>query len=158
MAIGVHVVGIDIGHHRHDRIQVQKRCIRFISLHHDVVTGTEFGIRTSTDESPANHESGVEIGGCQHTGDQTGGGGFAMRTCNGNALFQTHQLGQHHGARHHRHEFLMGRHHFRVVRLHGRGCDHRASTGNVRRIMTDLGANPHGLQASKHWTISDVGA
>ena len=32
----------------------------------------------------------------------TGGGGLAVRARHGNALLEAHQLGQHHGARHHR--------------------------------------------------------
>ena len=34
--IGLHVVGVDVGHHRHHRQQVQERRIRLIRLHHDI--------------------------------------------------------------------------------------------------------------------------
>ena len=37
VAVGVHVVGVDVGHHRHHRHQVQERRVGLVGLDHDVV-------------------------------------------------------------------------------------------------------------------------
>ena len=117
MAIGLHVVGIDIGHHRHHRQQVQERRVRLVSFHHNVVARAQLGIGASAVELAADHKSWVQPTGVQHTGDQAGGGGFAMRASNRDALLEAHQLGQHQRTRHHRDMFFTGGQHFWIVGL-----------------------------------------
>ena len=35
VAVGLHVIGVDIGHHRQHRLQMQKRCVRLVGFDHD---------------------------------------------------------------------------------------------------------------------------
>ena len=39
--VGLHVVGVDVGDHRHHRQQVQERRVGFVGLDHDVVAAAE---------------------------------------------------------------------------------------------------------------------
>ena len=55
VTIRFHVVGVDVGDHRHHRQQVQKRGIRFVSFDHDVVAQAQLGIGARTVETTANH-------------------------------------------------------------------------------------------------------
>ena len=125
MAVGLHVIGVDIGHHRHDRQQVEEGCVRFVGLHHDVVALPQARIGTRAVEPSTNYKSRVESGLGEHARHQAGGGGLAMGAGNGNALFEAHQLGEHQGAWHHWNAAHPGRQDLGVVRLN-RGGGHHA--------------------------------
>ena len=99
--VGFHVVGINVGNHRHHGQQVQEGCVRFIGLHHDVVTCAQFGIGACAVQSTANHKRGVQACFSQNAGHQAGGGGFAVGPCNGHALLHAHQFSQHDRTGHH---------------------------------------------------------
>ena len=48
IVIGFEVIGLNIGHHRQHRLQVEERGIRLIGLSNQEATGTQTGIGTST--------------------------------------------------------------------------------------------------------------
>ena len=118
MAVGFHVVGVNVGDHRHHGQQIEKRGVGLIGLHHDVVTRTQLGISAGAVQASADHKGRVHAGLSQYAGDQAGGGGFAVCAGNCNAALEPHQLGQHERARHHRDAFAAGGQHFRVVSAH----------------------------------------
>ena len=76
MPVGVHVVGVDVGDHRHHRQEVQERGVRLVGLDHDVLATAQLGIGTGAVESTTDHEGGVQPRFRQHTGHQTGGRGY----------------------------------------------------------------------------------
>ena len=57
--VGFHVVGVNVGHHRHHRHEVQKRGIRLICLYYDVVATAQPRVGPRAVQAPANHKGGV---------------------------------------------------------------------------------------------------
>ena len=119
MAVGFHVIGVDIGHHRNHRRQEKEGRIRLIGFRHQKVARTELGIGAGRIQPATDNEGRIDAAFCQHTGDQTGGRGFAVGAGNGDALLQAHQLSQHERARHDRDSLFPGGHDLRVVFLDG---------------------------------------
>ena len=120
MAVGIHVVGVDVGHDGHDRRQAQEAGVRFVGLGNQIVSRAQAGIAAGGRQAAADHEGRVQSGASQRTGDQAGRGRLAVRTGNGDALLEAHQFGQHLRTRHDGNAGCAGSHHFRVVSLHGR--------------------------------------
>ena len=141
VAIGFHMIRVDIGHYGHHRQQVQEGCVRLIRLHHDVITAAQLGIGTGAVQAATNHKGGVQPGLRQHAGHQAGGGGFAVGAGNRNALLQAHQFRQHQRARHHWNTPGPCGHDFGVVCLHSSGGDHRVGGGHIGFGMAHIGLN-----------------
>ena len=158
MAIGFHMVGIDIRHHRHHRQQVQERRIRLIGLDDDVLAGTQPGIDARAVQSAANHKGRVQPALCQHAGDQTGRGRLAVGSGNRNALLHAHQLSQHLRAWHDGYRHLPGLHDFRVVGVHGTGCHHCFSSGHIAGSVADEGLDAQGGQPLQGSAVAEVRA
>ena len=137
VAVGFHVVGVDIGDHRNDRRQEQKRGIRLVGLGHQEVAAAQSGIGAGGVQATTNDEGRIDTAFGQDTGHQAGRRRLAVRAGDGDAAFQAHQLGQHLGARHDRDLLLSGGDHFRVVGLDGGGHDQRVRAGNIRGGMAD---------------------
>ena len=145
--VGVHVIGVDVGHHRDHRLQVQEARVRLVGLDHDEFTRTQLGVRAGRDQPPADHESRVEAALGQHARHQAGRGGLAVRAGDGDALLQAQQLGQHQRARHDRDALGARGNHFRVVRAH-RGRDHhRVGALDVLALVPEGDAAAHRRQA-----------
>ena len=70
VAVGVHVVGVDVGDDRHHRQQVQERRVRLVGLDDDVVAGAEARVGAGGVEPAADHEGRVEPGLGEHAGDE----------------------------------------------------------------------------------------
>ena len=158
MPIGFHVIGVDIRHHRHHGQQVQEGCIGLVGLHHDVVARAELGVGAGAVQAPTDHKRRVQTPFGQYTGHQAGGGGFAMGAGDGNALLEAHQLGQHQGPRHHWNAHFTRRKDFRVVRLHGGGCDHRVDRDQVAGCMAHKSPDPQPAQALQRRAVREVRA
>ena len=158
VAVGFHVVGVDIGHHRHHRQQVQKRRVRLVGFDHDVVAAAQPRVGARAVQAPANHKSWVQTSLGQHAGHQAGGGGFAVGARNGNALFEAHQLGEHQGARHHWDVQFACAQHLGVAGLHGRGSDHRIGPRHMRRVVAYVGLYAQRGQAAQGGAVSQVRA
>ncbi len=156
--IGFHVVGVDVGHHRHHRHQVQERCIGLVGLDHDVVAAAELGVRARAVQAPADDESGVQPALGQHAGHQAGGRRLAVRAGDRDALLQAHQLGQHHRARHDGNHALAGGEHLGVVGLHCRGRDHRVGADDVAVRVAHVGLDAQRLQAAQRRAVVQVRA
>jgi hypothetical protein len=137
VAVGVHVVGVDVRDDRHHRQQVEERGVRLVGLDDDVVAGAEPGVRAGGVEAAADDEGRVEPGLGEDAGDERGRGRLAVRAGDRDALLETHQLGEHHRARHDRHALRARRDHLGVVALHRARRDHRLGAGDVRGVVAD---------------------
>ncbi len=158
MAIGVHVIGVDVGHHRQHRHQVEEGGVRLVGLDHDELALAQRRVGASRVELAADHEGRVDSGFGQHAGDQRGGGGLAVSAGDGDAAAQPHQLGQHHGARHDRHMARARGQHLGVVALYGGGGDDRVGAGDMRGLMTDMDADAQFGQPARHGAVGLIGA
>jgi hypothetical protein len=158
VAVGVHVVGVDVGDDRHHRQQVQERGVGLVGLDHDVFARPQPGVGPGAVEPPADDEGRVQFGGGQHAGDQAGGGGLAVGAGNRDAFFHAHQLGQHDGARHHRQQLGVGGHHLGVVGLDRGGGDDAVGPVDVRGVVPDVDARAQLLQAAGGGAVAQVAA
>ena len=140
VAVGVHVVGVDVGDDRHHRQQVQERRVGLVGLDDDVVAGAEPRVGAGGVEPAADDEGRVEAGLGEHAGDERGRRRLAVRAGDGDALLQAHQLGQHHRARHDRDALGARGDHFGVVALHRGRRDDRVGAGDVRGVVADRDA------------------
>ena len=135
VAVGFHVIGIDVGHHRDHRIEQQEGGVRLVRLGDQEVALAEPCIGASRVELATNHEGRVHAALGEDAGDQRGGGGLAVGAGNGDSLLEPHQLGEHLRTRHDWHMTRPGGGHFRVVVLHrGRG-HHRIRTLDIRSVV-----------------------
>ena len=156
MPVGFHVVGVDVGHDRHHRQQIQEGRIGLVGFDHDVVSATQARIGPRAVEAPTNHKGRVQAGFGQHTGHQAGSGGLAVGARNCNALLETHQLGQHQGARHDGDVHFASAHDFGVVGLHRSGGHHRIGTCDVGLSVAHIGGDTQGRQAFEGGAVGKV--
>ncbi|MCY1520553.1 hypothetical protein D9M68_553350 [compost metagenome] len=157
-AVGAHVVGVDVGHHRHHRLQVQEAGVALVGLGHQVAAGAELGVGAGRVQAAADDEGRVEAAGGEHRGDQAGGGGLAVGAGDGDAVAVAHQLGEHFRARHHRQATFEGGGDFRVGLVHGAGDDQHVGAIGVFRAMADEYLRAELLQALGHRRGLEVGA
>ena len=59
MAVGFHVVGVNVGDHRHHGQQIEKRGVGFIGFHHDIVARAQLGIGARAVQATADHKGRV---------------------------------------------------------------------------------------------------
>ena len=139
MAVGFHVVGVNVGDHRHHGQQIEKGGVGLIGFHHDVVARAQLGIGACAVQASADHKGRVQAGLSQNAGDQAGSSRFPVCAGDRNAALESHQLGQHERARHHGDAFAPGRQHFRVVSAHSGRCHHGVDAGQVGCGMAHKG-------------------
>ena len=158
VAIGFHMVGIDVGDHGHHGQQVQERRIGLIRFDNNVVTRPEFGIGTGAVQPTADDEGGVQATLGQDARHQAGGRGFAVGTGNRNALLEPHQLRQHQRTRHDRNALFAGRQYLGVIRLHGCRGDHGINTCQVFCCVPHKGLDADARQATQRGAVRQIGA
>ena len=117
MAVGFHMISVDVGHHREHWRQIEEGRIGLVGFDDDEFTAAKFGVRTGGLQPSANDKRRIHAGLGQHARHQTGGGGLAVSAGNRDTLLQTHQLGEHHGARHHWNLVRSRSNHFGVIFL-----------------------------------------
>ena len=156
VVVGLHVVGVNVGHHRHHRQQVEERCVRLVRLNHDVITLPQPCVGARAVEAATDDKRRVEPGFRQDAGHQTGGGGLAVCASNRNALFKPHQLGQHDGPRHDGNVLFPRSNHLGVVLLHGGGRDHRVGIDQVAGLVTDIGLDAQRAEAPQRGAVRQV--
>ena len=150
------MVGIDVGHHSHDRQEVQKRSVRFIGFHHNVIACAQLGIGAGAVQAAANDKGGVQSTFGQDTGHQTRGGGFAVCARNGHPLLHAHEFGQHHSARHHRNVTCARHQHFGIVGFDGSGRDHRIGIFHILGTVTHKRLNAQAGQAAQRGAVGQI--
>ena len=95
MVIGLHVVGVDIGDHRHHGHEVKKRAIGLVGLGHEGIPQAKPRIGACAVKPATNYKGGVLARLSQQRGHKASGGGLSVRACNGNTLLHAHQFTQH---------------------------------------------------------------
>ena len=135
MAVGIHVVGVDIGHHGDDRLQHQERRIGLVGLGHQEVTLAQPRVDSRRQQSAADDERRIETALGQHAGDEARRRRLAVRAGDRDALLQSHQLGQHQRTRHDRHATLARGQDFGIVGRDGSRHDNYIGPGNVARFV-----------------------
>jgi len=131
VAVGIHVVGVDIGDDRDDGREQEEGRIRLIGFGHQKFARTQTCVRSGSVQFAANHKGRIKAGRFQNAGGQARRRGLAVRAGNRDALLEAHQLGQHLRARHHRNLAGARRDHFRVVFFHCTGNHHHIGASNM---------------------------
>ena len=137
VAVGLHVVGVDVGDHREHRRQVEERRVGLVGLGDEEFAVAEPRVGVGGQQPAADDERRVEAAFGEHRRDEARRRGLAVRAGDRDALLQAHQLGQHQRARHDRHAALARGDDFGVVRRDRRRHDDRVGVGDVRRRMAD---------------------
>ncbi|MNU98277.1 hypothetical protein D3C71_883820 [compost metagenome] len=145
--VGRHVVGVDVGDHGHQRLQVQEAGVAFVGFGDQVTAGAELGIGARGIQTATDDERRVQATGSEHRSDQAGGGGFAVGTGDGDAVAVAHQLSQHFCARHYRNTAFQRGGDFRVGRVHGARHHQHVSSGSVLGAVADEDLGTKGFQA-----------
>ena len=158
MAVGVHVIGVDIGDDRDHRRQIQERGIGFVGLGHQKITLAKPRIGAGGGELAADDVGRIHPRFAENAGDQAGGGGLAVGAGNGDAALQPHQFGQHQCARHDG-DFLLARgDDFGIGFLHGSRSHHRIGVGDVFAGMVVMDARAQTCQPLRHRVVGQIGA
>ena len=98
VAIAVHVLAIDVGHHRQNGRELEERAVALVGFGNQVLRGAKPGVGAHGIHAPAHHDRGIEPSGGKHRGHHAGGGRLAVHAGDGNAVFQAHEFRQHLGA------------------------------------------------------------
>ncbi len=101
-AVGAQVVGVDVGYHRHHRLQIQKRGIAFVGFRHQVAALAQTCVGAGAVQTAADDEGRIQSALGQQAGHQAGGGGLAVGAGHRDAVAEAHQFRQHFRPRHHR--------------------------------------------------------
>jgi hypothetical protein len=135
VVIGAQVIGIDVGHHRDHRLQVQERGIALVGLGNQITAGTETCVCMRAEQPAADHIGRIQTRLGEHAGDQTGRRGLAVRTGHRNAVAEPHQFGEHLRTPDHRDAALLGFANFRIVGGNRAGHDDDIGIAQMRRVM-----------------------
>ncbi len=131
------MVGVDVGYHRHHRLQVQEAGVAFVRFGDQVTAAAQLGIGTGRGQTATDDEGRIEPACCEHRSQQAGGGGLAMGSGDGDAMPIAHQLGEHLGPRHHRDALFQGQGHFRIGRIDRAGHHQHVGTGYIAGLVAD---------------------
>ena len=135
VAIAIHVLAIDVGHHREDRRELQERAVALVGLGHQVLRLAQPRVGAHRIDAAADDHRGIESAGGQHRRNHRRGRGLAVHAGDGDAVFQAHQLGQHLGALDHRNVLLVRGDDFGIVAMDGRADDDDFRAGDVLGAM-----------------------
>ncbi len=135
--VGRHVIGVDVGDHGDQRLQVQEARIAFIGFGDQVAAGAKLGIGACGVQTTTDDERRVQATGGEHRSDQAGGGGFAVGTGDGDAVAIAHQFSQHFCTRYHRDAAFQCSGDFRVGRVHGTRHHQHVGSGSVFGTVAD---------------------
>ena len=92
------MVFVHIGNHVDDGQKAKKRAVRFVCFGYQIFTVAKMGVGSVGVEPAADDNCGIKPCRIKNGCRKRCGGGFAVRTGNGNTLPQAHEFGQHFGA------------------------------------------------------------
>ena len=102
LAVGVHVVLVDVGDDPADGTHMQKRSVAFVGFGDEVGAAPQLRVAAIGRDLAADGETGCQSGGLENTCRHARHGGLAVGAGNGDALSIAHQFGQHRAAPQHR--------------------------------------------------------
>ena len=159
VAVGLHVVGVDVGDDRDHRRQIEERRVGLVGLGDQELALAEPRVRVRGQQPPADDERRIEPAFGEHRGDEARRRRLAVRAGDRDALLQAHQLGQHQRARHDGNAALARGDDFRVV-----GAPPRSTRRRRRRRATFAAAWPIAIvdaeprETARHRALGEIGA
>src|SRR5215831_3004356 len=131
----VEVFPIDRGDDGHHRRKEEKAAVAFVRLHNKVFAFPKPGGGAGLIHLAANHKGRIEMSCGEDGSDERGSRGLAVRSADGDAVFQPHQFGQHLRARDDRDLALVRFRYFGVVGSDRRRRDHDVRALDVCRFV-----------------------
>src|SRR5262245_60713230 len=131
----VEVFPIDGGDDGHHRRKEKKAAVAFVRLHDKVFAFPEPGRGAGLIHLAANHKGRIEMSCGEDGSDERRSRGLAVRSADGDAVFQPHQFGQHLRARDDRDLALVRFRYFGVVGSDRRRRDHDVRALDVCRFV-----------------------
>ena len=129
-----------------------------VGLHHHPVAAADAGVgAVGVDDAAVDHRR-IEAAGIEHRGDHRGRRGLAVRAADRDRPFEPHQLAQHLGAPHHRHEAGARRQHLGIVLLDRRRHDHDLGVADIVGAMADLDLDAELGEAARVGAVGEVAA
>ena len=150
MFVGFHVIGVDIGDHCQDRLQHQKRRVRFIGFGDQKLTLAQSRVGIRGDQPAADDERRIEPALRQYAGDKTGGRRLAVRPGHRDPLLEPHQFRQHQCAWHHRNAFFPRSADLGIIVSHGGRHDDDIRASDIVGSVTHRDAGTQCGQAARH--------
>ncbi len=135
VAIAIHVLAIDVGHHGENGRELQERAVTLVGLRDQVLRLAQTRVRAHGVDASADHDRRIEPAGRQHRCDHAGGGGLAVHARDGDSVLEPHEFGQHFRALDYGNMLRAGRGDFRIFARDGGAGDHDFSAGDVLRAM-----------------------
>src|SRR5207244_1094211 len=115
VAVGFHVIGVDVGDHSEHRLEYQKRRIRFVGLGDQKLAAAEARVRVRRNQAASDDEGWIESALGKDAGDEAGRRGLTVRAGDGDALLQPHELAKHERPWHDRNICFARSDYFRIV-------------------------------------------
>ncbi len=151
------MVGFDVGHDCHHRLQMQERGVTFIRFSDQITAVTQARVYARGFDQAAVDEGRIEARFSINAGDHRRGGGFTVGSGNGDAVTKTHQLGQHLCTADHRDTCFVCSNNFRVVGRDGAGNDHHAGIKDVFRAMVKIDSRTERRQLLRNRVRRQIG-
>lgn len=155
--VGTQVIGVDVGDHGHHRLQIQERGVALVGLRDQVAPAAEARVAAGAVQAPADDKGRVAPRLGQQGRDQAGRGGLAVSPGDRDPVTETHQLGEHLGARDHRDAARPRPRDLRVLRPDRGGHHHHIAILDVRRIVADDHAGAERAQALRDRVLPQIG-
>ena len=143
------MLAVDGGDHGDDRREQQERAVALVGFDDHVFAAAQARGGADVIHAAADDERGIEAGRGQHGGGHRGGGGFAVRAGDGDAVFQAHQFGQHFRARNDGNFQPVRFDDFGIVAANGRGDHHDVRAVHVFGLMAFENLRARGCAAAR---------
>ena len=109
-----------------------------------------------TVEQTTDNKGGIQTRFSEQTGDQAGGGGFAVGAGYRNAIAEAHDFGEHFCARHHRNTLFARRLHFRVLFVNRARHHHHVAAVHMTGVMPDQDARTQSCKSARDSVFTQV--
>jgi hypothetical protein len=139
MAIGFHVVGVDVGDDRHHRQQIQERRIGLVGLDHDVVAAAQRALAPGAVERPPITKVGSSPASASTLATRLVVVVLPWVPAMAMPCLRRISSASISARGHDRNVLLAGGQHLGVVCLHRGGRHHRIGTGHVGARVADMG-------------------
>src|SRR5579884_491050 len=155
----VQMLAIDVGDHGQYRRQLQERAIALVRLDHQKFAPAHARVAAAhRRDAPSDDNSGIHAGVAEDGGDHRRSRGFAVAAGDGDAVFETHQLGQQLAPGNDRNAEPLRLENLGVMGIDG-GTDHqRAGVADVFRRVSFVHAGAKFLKALGNGGQLRVGA
>ena len=88
--VGVHVLAVEVGDDGEDGGELEEGAIGFVGFGDQILAAAEAGVGAEGVDAASYDDGGVEAAPGEDGGDHGGGGGFAVHSGYGDAVFEAH--------------------------------------------------------------------